>query len=98
MGLLKHLLFWPVTGPTFLTRFSMEKVLETARDQLTDTTPVREDLLSLQMEFEVGQISEEEFLRREQGLMRRFREVREWQERFGMAVRGGPVRVASDQE
>jgi len=98
MGLLKHLLFWPVTGTTFLTRFSMEKVLETARDQLTDTTPVREDLLSLQMEFEVGQISEEEFLRREQGLMRRFREVREWQERFGMAVRGGPVRVASDQE
>jgi len=98
MGLLKHLLFWPVTGPAFLTRFSMEKVLETARDQLTDTTPVREDLLSLQMQFEVGQISEEEFLRREQGLMRRFREVREWQERFGMAVRGGPVRVASDQE
>jgi hypothetical protein len=31
---------------------------------------------------------------REAALMRQLREVREWRERFGMGVAGGPVRVS----
>jgi hypothetical protein len=36
MGILKHLLFWPVTGPLFLIDFSLGKVEGVVREELTD--------------------------------------------------------------
>lgn len=92
-ALLKHALFWPVTGPTFLARFSIEKIYETVRQELTDDARVKEELLALQLEWELGQIDEAEYARREAALLARLREVQRWREEFGMATRGGPVRV-----
>jgi len=97
MGLIKHLLFWPVTGPTFLARFSMEKVGETVRQELTDDQSVKEELLALQMEYELGEMDEETYAEREHMLMQQLRAVREWREEFGMGVSGGPVRVAQPE-
>jgi hypothetical protein len=94
MGLLKHLLFWPVTGPEFLVRFSLGKVEETMRRELTDDQSVKEDLLALQMQLELGEIDDDEYVEREAELMVRLREVRQWREEFGMGIAGGPVRVA----
>lgn len=94
MGLLKHLLFWPVTGPKFLIDFSLDKVQGAVREELTDDAPIKAELLELQLLLEVGDIDDDEFRRREQLLMQRLREIREWREEFGMAVSGGPVRVA----
>ncbi len=98
MGLLKHLLFWPVTGPTFLARFSIEKVQDAVREELTDDQRIKEELLALQMQLELGEIDDEEYVAREAELMRRLREVREWREEFGMGSAGGPVRVARAAE
>lgn len=97
MGLLKHLLFWPVTGPAFLTRFSLEKVDDTVRLELTDDTPIKEDLLALQIQLEFGEIDDAQYLEREADLMRQLRQVREWREEFGMGIAGGPVRVAGSE-
>jgi hypothetical protein len=97
MGLLKHLLFWPVTGPSFLARFSLDKVQETVRGELTDDARIKEDLLALQMELELGEIDDDEYVEREAALMRQLREVREWREEFGMGVAGGPVRVRTEE-
>jgi hypothetical protein len=94
MGLLKHLLFWPVTGPEFLVKFSLGKVEETVRRELTDDQSVKEDLLALQMQLELGEIDDDEYVEREAELMLRLREVRQWREEFGMGIAGGPVRVA----
>ncbi len=94
MGLLKHLLFWPVTGPTFLARFSLEKVQDAVREELTDDQRIKEELLALQMQLELGEIDDDEYVAREAELMQRLREVREWREEFGMGTAGGPVRVA----
>lgn len=94
MSLLKHLLFWPVTGPTFLTRFSLGKVGDTVREELTNDAPVREDLLALQMRLELEEIDDDEYLAEEAVLMQRLRDVRRWREEFGMGMSGGPVRVA----
>lgn len=94
MGLLKHLLFWPVTGPEFLVKFSLGKVEETVRQELTDDQSVKEDLLALQMQLELGEIDDAEYVEREAELMLRLREVRQWREEFGMGIAGGPVRVA----
>jgi hypothetical protein len=98
MGLLKHLLFWPVTGPLFLLDFSMGKVEGVVREELTDDTPVKAELLELQLLLELGDIDDQEYAAREAAIMARLREVRDWRERFGMGVSGGPVRVASSDE
>jgi hypothetical protein len=96
MGLLKHLLGWPVTGPLFLARFSLEKVSGVVRQELTSDEPIKAELLELQLALELGEIDDAEYVRREAALMERLRNVREWREHFGLGVSGGPVRVARD--
>jgi hypothetical protein len=98
MGLLKHILFWPVTGPQFLIEFSLGKVSDTVRENLTDDQLVKEDLLALQMRLELGEIDDAEYAVQEAALMQRFREVREWREEFGMGTSGGPVQVRREAE
>lgn len=93
MGLLKHLLFWPVTGPLFLAEFALDKVQGTVRDELTDDDRIKAELLELQLQLELGDINDEQYRAREAALMRQLRDVREWREQFGMGVSGGPVRV-----
>ena len=82
--------------PEFLVRFSLDKVGDTARLELTDDGPVKEDLLALQMQLELEEIDETEYVAREAELMQRLRDVRHWREEFGMGTGGGPVRVARD--
>jgi hypothetical protein len=98
MGLLKHLLFWPVTGPLFLAEFSLEKVQGVVQEELTDDTPLKAELLELQMQLELGDIDDDEYVRREAEVMLRLREVRAWRAELGMGVAGGPVRVRRDAE
>jgi hypothetical protein len=98
MGFLKHLLFWPVTGPLYLTEFSLGKVQGVVQDQLTDDTRVKESLLDLQMRLELGEIDDAEYAAEEERLMYEMREVRRWREHYGMATRGGVVQVADERE
>lgn len=98
MGLLKHLLFWPVTGPTYLARFSLEKVEGAVKTELTDDSAVKRELMELQMQLELGDIDDDEYVEREATIMQRFRQVRQWREQFGMATSGGLVRVAGEGE
>ncbi|CAN5887560.1 hypothetical protein BH23GEM9_BH23GEM9_00860 [soil metagenome] len=95
MGLLKHLLFWPVTGPMFLAEFSLGKVEGVVREELTDDTRIKAELMELQLQLELGDIDDDEFVAREADLMLQLREIRVWREEFGMGVSGGPVRVQS---
>ena len=95
MGIIKHLLFWPVTGPLFLTDFALNKVEGVVKEQLTDDSGVKAELLELQLKLELGDITDEEYMEREAALMQQLREIREWREQFGMGVSGGPVRVQS---
>jgi Gas vesicle protein G len=94
MGLLKHLLFWPVTGPLSLIDFSLGKVDGVVRQELTDDTAVKAELLELQLALELGDITDDQYVQREAALMYRLREIRDWREQFGMGVSGGPVRVS----
>ena len=94
MGLLSKVLFFPVTGPIAGIRWSLNQVIQVAEEELTDDTPVKQDLMELQMQLELGDITDEEYVEREAVLMARLREVRAWRERFGKATSGGPVRVA----
>jgi hypothetical protein len=97
MGLLKHLLFWPVTGPEFLIKFSLGKVEQTVREELVDDQAVKESLLALQMRLELGEIDDDEYMEQEAELMQRLRDVRYWREQFGMGTSGGPVQVVREE-
>jgi hypothetical protein len=98
MGLLTNLLFFPITGPVAGIKWSLKQVVQVAEDELSDDTPVKQELMELQMQLEIGDITDEEYVEREAVLMRRLREVREWRERLGKSNPGGPVRVASKDE
>jgi hypothetical protein len=96
MGILSKVLFFPVTGPVAGIRWSLGKVVQAAEEELTDDAPIKQELMELQMQLELGDVDDAEYVRREADLMARFREVRAWKERLGKAVSGGPVRVARD--
>jgi arsenite/tail-anchored protein-transporting ATPase len=98
MGLLKHLLFWPVTGPLFLAEFSLNKVQGVVREELTDDTRIKAELMELQLKLELGDIDDDEYVAMEADLMLQLREIRHWREQFGMGVSGGPVRVQAQPD
>src|SRR5436190_24398316 len=96
MGLLTNLLFFPVTGPIAGIKWSLGQVQQVVEDELTDDAPVKQELMELQMQLELGDIDDDEYVRREAQLMTRLREVRAWREKLGKSTSGGPVRVARD--
>jgi hypothetical protein len=96
MGILSHLLFWPVTGPVAGIRWTLGKVQHVVEEELTDDSSVKQELMELNMRLELGDIDDEQYAAEEARLMTRLREVREWRERLGKATSGGPVRVARD--
>ncbi len=98
MGLLTKLLFFPVAGPVAGIRWSLGKVQAVVEEELTDDTPVKQELMELQMQLELGDITDAEYVEREAALMVRLRDVRAWRERLGKGTTGGPVRVARDRE
>ena len=98
MGLLTNILLAPFLGPIYGTRWTLDKVDRVVREELTDDTPIKEDLMKLQMQLEMGEIDDAEYVRRETEIMQRLRSVREWREKLGMSTSGGPVRVVEDQE
>ena len=98
MGLLKHLLFWPVTGPVAGIRWSLGKVQRVVEEQLVDDTQVKQELMELQMRVVLGDIDDAGYVQEEARLMARLREVREWREQLGLGMAGGPVRVARPRD
>ena len=98
MSLLGKLLFFPITGPVAGIRWSLGKVQNVVEEELTDDAPVKQALMGLQMQLELGDITDDEYVEREAVLMAQLREVRAWRERLGKGTSGGPVRVARDDE
>ena len=96
MGILSKVLLFPVAAPVAGIRWSLNQVQKVVEEELTDDEPVKRDLMELQMKLELGDIDDDEYVRREAELMVRLREVRAWRERLGKATSGGPVRVARD--
>ena len=94
MGLISNLLFFPITGPVAGIRWSLRKVAQVVDEELTDDSSIKQELMELQMQVELGDVDDAEYVRREAELMARLREVRAWRERLGKSVAGGPVRVA----
>ncbi len=98
MGLISNILFFPITGPVAGIRWSLRKVAQVVDEELTDDSSIKQELMELQMQLELGDIDDDEYVRREAEIMVRLREVRAWRERLGKGVSGGPVRVGRGDE
>jgi hypothetical protein len=98
VSLLGKLLLFPVTGPVAGIRWSLGQVQKVVEEELTDDAPVKQALMELQMQLELGDITDEEYVEREAAFMAQLREVRAWRERLGKGTSGGPVRVARPNE
>jgi hypothetical protein len=83
-------------------RFVLDKVATVVNTELNDATRLREELMEAQMQFELGEISEDELVGIERAVSERLREIRA-RERGDdpeqrMEITGIEVSVDSDVE
>src|SRR5207237_788900 len=71
MFLVDDLLLLPVTGLKFVFR-TLAKV---AQDEYTDTGPIKEKLLELQVKLEFREITEQEYVERARQILGELREI-----------------------
>lgn len=79
MGFLIDLLTLPVLAPIRGVIWVAEKVAEQAGRELYDEEAVRGQLVELELRYDLGEISEEEYLEAEEALLERLRVIRERQ-------------------
>lgn len=60
-----------------------DKVKEVAEREMTDDSKIHEELLELQMLFEMAEITEEEYEKGEARLMEKLEEIRKYKEKGG---------------
>jgi hypothetical protein len=77
--LLDDILLSPIKGLAWLA----EKLKDMADAEMMDESKVQEELLSLQMLFELNEITEDEYREREAELMKRLEEIRRYKEEMG---------------
>jgi hypothetical protein len=71
MFLLDDLLSLPLSGLKFVFR----TLRQVAEEQYTDTGPIKERLLELQLQLESNEITEAEYVQRETEILRELREI-----------------------
>ncbi len=94
MGLLTSLLTFPVSGPVAGIKWSLRQVQRVVDEELTDDTPIKEELMELEIRLEMGEVDDAQYRVCEADLMARLRDVRAWREKLGRETSGGPVRVS----
>jgi len=67
-------------SPIKLTVWVGQKLREVALQEMTDDSRVHEELLHLQMRYEMEEISEEEYEKQENKLMERLESIRQMKE------------------
>lgn len=78
MGLLTTLLTLPVSGPIQGVLWIAGKLTEQAEQELYDPDTVRRALVELELRYDLGEISEDEFLDAEDALLERLSVIRAW--------------------
>ena len=73
MFLIDDILLAPLKGVIFLA----EKINEVIEKEMSDEGSIKERLMSLQLKFEMDEIDEEEYDRREDELLKQLETIRE---------------------
>ena len=70
-------IFLPIKGIHFIAK----KLSEMAEEDITDTSRIQEELLELQMRYEMEEITEEEYDKKEKKLLDRLEAIRKYKEK-----------------
>jgi len=74
--LIDDLLLLPITGPIAGFRWVMKTIQKMADEELMNDQPWKERLIELQMQLELGEIAEEEYVREEAIVFQALRDIR----------------------
>ena len=74
-------LVFPLTIPLKGLFFIADRLKETAESEITDESRVYEELLELQMKFEMEEITDEEYQEKETELMDKLEAIRKYKEK-----------------
>lgn len=74
--LLDDLLLLPLTGPVSGFKWVMRTIQKMADEELMNDQPWKERLIELQMQLELGEISEEDYVREEAIVFQALRDIR----------------------
>ncbi|MFH0775226.1 MAG: gas vesicle protein GvpG [bacterium] len=69
-------IFLPIKGTIWIA----DKLKQSAETEVTDESKVREELLDLQMRFEMGEVNEEEYKKKETKILERLEAIRKYKE------------------
>jgi len=78
MGFLFDVLTFPVLGPIRGVIWVAEKIVEEADKELYDEDAVQGRLMELELRYDLGEISEEEYEEAEKVLLERLNAIREY--------------------
>lgn len=67
----------PVLGPIQLVQWLAQKLIEAAESELYDEDRLKGELLELQVRCDMGEVTEDEYLRQEEVLLTRMNAIRE---------------------
>ncbi len=73
-----------ILAPFKIVHWVGKKLYEHAEEELTDEDAIRQQLLGLQMRFELDDITEDEYQEGEDILMRRLQAIRDYKEKRGL--------------
>ena len=76
MGLLSGLLLFPVTGPVYGLKFVLEQIQAQVDAQMLDEGQVIANLMSIGLQHEAGEISDEEYASPESALLEQLNAIR----------------------
>ncbi len=74
--LIDDLLLLPFTGPIAGFRWVMKTIQKMADEELMNDQPWKERLIELQMQLELGEIAEEDYVREESIVFQALRDIR----------------------
>jgi hypothetical protein len=75
-------------------RFVLDQISSAVDAEMNDERSLREELLAAQMQLELGEMDEEEFVELERDILARLREIREEQQAAGaVSLKDGEVAV-----
>jgi hypothetical protein len=88
---LGKLLMLPYSLPAAGIKYCINKVIEVAEQEMTDETPVKDELLLLNMRYDDGEIDAAEFRRQEAPLLARYSEIRAYRKQLAEEQMAGLV-------
>jgi len=76
MGLLSDLLLFPITGPVYGMKFVLEQIQAQVNAQMLDEDRVMADLMTIGMQYEMGEVTDEEYESQEAALLEQLNAIR----------------------